>query len=215
MISIFTQGFFLQASLILALGAQNLFVIDLGLKRNNHLLAATICSFCDVILILLGVLGVSSLLVKTPIFKVLIGILGSLFLLYYAILKIKEASTKVDTQKNDKTVLLSKKLVILSTLSFTLLNPHVYIDTFFLIGGYSTKFDQTISKLIFGLGAGFFSIIWFYLLAFFSSKFSNFLTKENNLRRVSFCTGLILAYLAYMLGIDAYHEYMNSFSGGI
>lgn len=209
MVSIFSQGFLLQASLILALGAQNLFVIDVGLKRNNHLLAATICSICDVALILLGVLGVSALLVKTPVFKVIIGALGALFLLYYSFLKLKEVVFGFDTKTDGESEKLSKKLVVLTTLSFTLLNPHVYIDTFFLVGGYSTRFESLNDKLTFGFGAGFFSVIWFYFLAFFSSKFSTILTKERNLKIVSFCTGILLAYLAYMLGYDAYNEYIK------
>ncbi|EPZ49290.1 translocator protein, LysE family [Bacteriovorax sp. BAL6_X] len=210
MFAIFSQGFLLQASLILALGAQNLFVIDVGLKKNNHILAATICSICDVALILLGVLGVSALLVKTPIFKVGVGGVGALFLLYYSYLKLKESFFGIEMKKDGKTERLSKKLIILTTLSFTLLNPHVYIDTFFLVGGYSTKFESIKDKLTFGFGAGLFSMLWFYFLAYFSSRFSTFLTKEKNLKKVSFFTGLILAYLAYMLGFDAYRELINN-----
>lgn len=209
MFNVFSQGFLLQASLILALGAQNLFVIDIGLKKNNHILAATICSICDVALILIGVLGVSALLVETPSFKVVIGTAGTLFLIYYSLLKLKEAICGLDNRNSGNTELLSKKLVVLTTLSFTLLNPHVYIDTFFLVGGYSTKFDSLGDKLSFGLGAGFFSIIWFYFLAFFSSRFSNVLTKEKNLRLTSLVTGLILSYLAFMLGLDSYKEFIN------
>lgn len=200
---IFTQGFLLQASLILALGAQNLFIIDVGLKRNNHLLAATICAICDLLLIMIGVLGVSALLVKTDSFKVAIGLLGSLFLLYYASLKLNEAFRGSKKLPANEQTLVSKKVVVLTTLSFTLLNPHVYIDTFFLIGGYSTRFDVFSEKLIFGLGAGVFSALWFYFLAVFSSRFASILTNERNLRITSFITGVVLAYLAYKLGVES------------
>ena len=169
--SIFTEGFILQASLILALGAQNIFVINVGLKRNYHILAATICALCDVILILLGVLGVSALLVNAPIFKIIIGALGTAFLMYYAFSKLLEAYKGFSSKRMSESEQLSKKLVVMATLGFTLLNPHVYIDTFFLVGGYSTRFETLSEKLIFGLGAGAFSTIWFYFLALFSSKF--------------------------------------------
>lgn len=200
---LFAKGFLLQASLILALGAQNLFVIDVGLKKNNHILAATICSICDVILIMLGVLGVSAILVKTPSFKAFVGLIGALFLLYYAILKFKEVIYGIKEESRKNKGQLTKKMVIISTLGFTLLNPHVYIDTFFLIGGFSTQYKSINHKLSFGIGAGAFSIVWFYFLALFSSTFSNTLTKERNLRIVSLFAGLILGYLAFSLGRES------------
>jgi L-lysine exporter family protein LysE/ArgO len=78
---------------------------------------------------------------------------------------------------------------------------------FFSLGGYSTKFDTLMSKFIFGLGAGAFSALWFYSLSVFSSKFSIFLRKEKVSMSVSLISGLLLAYLAYELGIDFYCEY--------
>lgn len=209
MLQTFMQGFLLQGSLILALGAQNLFVIDVGLKRNHHLLAATICALCDLALIFLGVLGVSALIVKSPIFKLIMGILGALFLLYYSVVKFREFLHSCGYTQTKETQLLSAKLIVLATLSFTLLNPHVYIDTIFLIGGYSTRFEELNDKLIFGLGAGSFSTLWFFFLALFSARFSNLLTKEKNLKIISLTTSLILAYLAIRLGQDSYHEYLS------
>ena len=200
---LFAKGFLLQASLILTLGAQNLFVIDVGLKKNNHLLAATICSICDVILIILGVLGVSAILVKTPSFKAFIGLTGALFLFYYAVLKFKEVVYGIKEESEKNKGQLTRKMVILSTLGFTLLNPHVYIDTFFLVGGFSTQYESIKEKLSFGIGAGAFSVIWFYFLAIFSSTFSELLTKERNLRVASLLTGMVLGYLAYPLGKES------------
>lgn len=211
MFQIFIQGFLLQASLILALGAQNLFVIDVGLKKNNHILAATICGVCDVLLILLGILGVSAFLVRTPSFKIIVGIFGALFLIYYSFLKLKEAIKGVKIKEQTEEVTSSRKLIAIASLSFTLLNPHVYIDTFFLVGGYSTRFENLTNKLIFGIGAGSFSLIWFYFLAFFSSKFSHVLTKEKNLRIISLFTGILLSYLGIRLGMDSFQEIATIF----
>jgi L-lysine exporter family protein LysE/ArgO len=203
----FLQGFLLQASLILALGAQNLFVLEMGLKRRYHLLIATICSICDIILILIGTLGVSSLISSVAELKIIVGFIGVAFLLYYAIVKIREFlyfSTKIQRQHS---AIYSKRKVVIMSLSFTLLNPHVYIDTIFLIGGYSTKFDTNMNKFIFGVGAGVFSALWFYSLSICSSKFSIFLRKDRVSMSVSLISGLLLAYLAYELGIDSYGEY--------
>ncbi len=208
----FTQGFLLQASLILALGAQNLFLIDIGTKKKNHFLAAAICSVCDMALILLAVLGASGYIVKTIEFKVAIGLLGASFLLYYAVTKFAESIKGVKTNKNDQKFALSRRIVILTTLSFTLLNPHVYIDAFFLIGGYSTRFDLVQHRFFFGLGAGVFSIVWFYFLVSFSSKFSHILTKEKNLRITSFATAIILGYLAHKLGTESVSDFIKILS---
>jgi L-lysine exporter family protein LysE/ArgO len=93
------------------------------------------------------------------------------------------------------------------SLSFTWLNPHVYIDTIFLIGVYSTKLDTHMSKFIFDRGVGAFSALWFYSLSIFSSKFSIFFRKDKVSMSASLISGLLLAYLAYELGIDSYGEY--------
>ncbi|MFG1481572.1 LysE family transporter [Halobacteriovorax sp. HFRX-2_2] len=208
----FTQGFLLQASLILALGAQNLFLIDIGTKKKNHYLAAAICSVCDMALILLAVLGVSGMLVKTVEFKVGIGLLGASFLLYYAVMKLIDSVKGVKETQESKKFALSRRIVILTTLSFTLLNPHVYIDAFFLIGGYSTRFDLVQHRFLFGLGAGVFSIVWFYFLVTFSSKFSHILTKEKNLRISSLATAIVLGYLAHKLGTESVTEFIQLMS---
>lgn len=200
------QGFILQATLILALGAQNIFVLDSGLRRNNHLLIATICSICDVILILLGVLGVSALLVHNPIFKIIIGIAGTIFLVLFAFTKLKEAYLGNILQAMNTTLKLSKSQSVLSALSFTLLNPHVYLDTFFLVGGYSTRFLAFNEKLFFGVGAALFSTIWFYFLAIFSSYFRTILMKEGSLRFLALLTGVTLLYLSFSLGREAVME---------
>jgi L-lysine exporter family protein LysE/ArgO len=80
--NIFVQGLLLQASLILALGAQNIFVLNSGLRRERHLFVATICAVCDTFLTLFGVIGAASLFVQIPSLKTVFGILGVTFLLY-------------------------------------------------------------------------------------------------------------------------------------
>ena len=139
--------------------------------------------------------------------KIIIGFIGVAFLLYYAFAKFREFlyfSTKI---RSKQSAIYSKRKVVIMSLSFTLLNPHVYIDTIFLIGRYSTKFDTHMSKFIFGLGAGAFSALWFYSLSVFSSKFSMFLMKDKVSMSVSLIPGLLLAYLSYELGIVSYGEY--------
>lgn len=201
MFVIFTQGFLLQASLILALGAQNIFVLNSGLRREKHLLVATVCSLCDAILIFLGVLGVATVFVQVPILKIGLGVIGVLFLFFYGLMKLNEARkgislTKVSDQK------LTIKQTIMMTLGFSLLNPHVYLDTVVLIGGYSSKFNELIDRFYFGLGAMSFSTLWFFGLAILASAGSRILNNEIRMRGISLVSGLILILLAFKLGQD-------------
>lgn len=196
---IFIKGFLLQASLILVLGAQNLFIIDIGLKRNYQYLAATVCACCDTLLIGLGVFGVATFLAQSPIFKMVISLLGAGFLIYYAILKLKKAFAKTTDQQKKISQRMSKKKVIVATLSFTLLNPHVYLDTFILIGGFSIQYQSMSNKLIFALGASSFSALWFYGLTLFSSKFNRILNNRKSEKAMTTITSLILIYLAFNL----------------
>lgn len=204
----FIEGFLLQASLILALGSQNLFVIEMGIRRQYHYLIASICAFCDVTLVLLGVLGISALLVRVAELKIFVGFVGVGFLLYYSTLKFKEFHKGVRNTQDGQGFLTKQKATLMA-LSFTLLNPHVYIDTFFLIGGYSSRFSSEGQRLTFGVGASVFSVIWFYFLTIFSSRFSGLLQKKIFSRGLSLFSALILGYLAFKLGIEAMNDLKN------
>ncbi len=199
--SIFAQGFFLQASLILALGAQNIFVLNSGLRRQRHLLVAVVCSICDTALVFAGVLGVASLFVEFPYLKIGLGLTGVCFLMFYGLLKLKEAKIGVSFEQASTQITTVKQTVIVS-LGFSLLNPHVYLDTVVLIGGYSTKFGKLVERFFFGAGAASFSIIWFFGLAFLASRTSRFLNNANAMRVVSLISGLILLILAFKLALE-------------
>lgn len=201
MLNIFAQGFFLQASLILALGAQNIFVLNSGLKKHRHLLVATVCSICDTLLVFVGVLGVATFFVKYPILKITLGFIGVGFLLFYGLLKLKEAkngsSLSLDGQSTT-----TVKQTILTSLGFSLLNPHVYLDTIVLIGGYSSKFNELTERFYFGAGASSFSVIWFFGLSLLASLASRFLNNPKAMRIVSLLSGLILVALGLKLATD-------------
>ncbi len=202
----FLEGFLLQASLIMALGSQNLFVIEMGIKRQYHALIAAICAFCDVCLIMLGVFGVSTFLVQASGFKVVLGWTGVAFLFYYSFSKLREAFSGPSASTGSRTGIISRNRAIIMALSFTLLNPHVYLDTFVLIGGYSSKFDEPLQKYLFGGGAGTFSIIWFFFISTFSAKFSSLLKTPRILRGLALFSGVILGYLAIKLGLESIAE---------
>ncbi len=203
MVTIFLQGFFLQASLILALGAQNIFVLNSGLRKQRHLLVALVSSLCDTLLVFVGVLGVATFFIQFPILKISLGIIGVLFLFYYGVLKLKEAKNGTEISLTSQQTL-SAKQVILASLGFSLLNPHVYLDTVVLIGGYSSKFAQLNERFYFGAGASVFSTIWFFGLALLASLGSKLLKSPKAMRFVSLISGLILVVLSIKLGADVF-----------
>lgn len=203
MVAILLQGFLLQASLILALGAQNIFVLNSGLRRQRHLLVASICSLCDVILVFVGVLGVATFFVQYPILKIGLGVVGVGFLLIYGVMKLQEARKGVELMHSAQHATTIQK-TILASLGFTLLNPHVYLDTVVLIGGYSAQFNQFVERFYFGAGASLFSVIWFFGLALLASWGSRLLNNRSALRAVSLVSGVILIGLSVYLGRDVW-----------
>lgn len=203
MFTFFLQGFLLQASLILALGAQNIFVLNSGLRKDRHLLVAAISSICDTLLVFVGVLGVTTFFIQYPILKIGLGVTGVVFLFYYGVLKLQEAKggNALDLSWSLTT---SLKQTVLTTIGFSLLNPHVYLDTIVLIGGYSAKFSLLTERFYFGAGASVFSTIWFFGLALLAFLGSRLLNNPNALRIISLISGLILVLLALKLGFDVY-----------
>ena len=204
MISIVIQGFLLQASLILALGAQNIFVLNSGLRKKRHFLVALVSSICDTTLIFVGVLGVATFFIQYPILKISLGIAGVSFLFFYGAMKINESRNTIDitTTSSDTTNFWQ---TIFASLAFSLLNPHVYLDTIVLVGGYSSKFSVLSERLFFGLGASSFSTLWFFGLAFSASLFGRFLNNQKAMRMVSIVSGIILVLLALKLGAEVTH----------
>lgn len=203
MFTVFIQGFLLQASLILALGAQNIFVLNSGLRKQNHMAVALVSSICDALLIFVGVLGVATFFIQFPFLKICLGILGVGFLFYYGILKLIEAKKGIQFFSSAQTAIGLRQTILMS-LGFSLLNPHVYLDTIVLIGGYSSQFTSVGERFNFGAGAAAFSVIWFFGLSLLASWASRFLNNPQTMRVVSFVSGLILVLLAIKLSGDVF-----------
>ncbi|WP_127716864.1 LysE/ArgO family amino acid transporter [Halobacteriovorax sp. HLS] len=208
MSSIFLEGFFLQAGLILALGAQNIFVLESGIKNQNQYLVAFVCSVCDFLLIAIGVLGAATIFVKFPYIKIVFGALGVCFLFIYALQKLRQSFSENEFEEFEIHSSLDPKKSILLALGFSLLNPHVYLDTIVLIGGFSSKFSELNNRLIFGLGAGIFSSLWFFGLASFSRLLKRALRTKKSMRKLNFGASLLLLYLGLTLALDVY-EWCN------
>jgi L-lysine exporter family protein LysE/ArgO len=199
--SLFFEGLLLQASLIFALGAQNLFVLESGLRRENHLTVSLVCFLCDLTLILLGVAGAATIFTKFPHIKILVGILGVSFLFAYGVNKLFADDSQMLTVKSDNLKLTIKKSIILS-FTFSILNPHAYLDAFILIGGFSTKYAEMNDRIVLGLGAACYSGIWFLILSTLSSAMKPILEHPGRMRMVMSCAGLALIFLSGKLGLD-------------
>ena len=136
----FLFGFTTGLSFILAIGAQNLFVIEQGIKKNHIFLVTTICALSDFLLIFLGIFifySLQSMMTKTVTLFLNLALI--VFLLHFIWGKIKSFHTKLEVNTSKKAT--PKSAIIAQTLGFTFLNPHVYSDTVFILGNLSKSFD--------------------------------------------------------------------------
>jgi len=169
-------GFVTGLSLILAIGAQNIFVIEQGLKKQHIFLVCFVCSISDLILIFLGIFLFHYF---TQYFnstvEFIFNILLIVFLIHFIYLKIKSFNSKVNF--NDEVPDISKFDIFLKTLGFTYLNPHVYSDTVFFLGNFSKNFVLN-QKIFFGVGASIASFIFFFGIGYLSKYLSQYAKNE-------------------------------------
>jgi L-lysine exporter family protein LysE/ArgO len=200
MFSPLLQGLFLGASMIIPLGAQNSHVLNHGIKRNHHFLAASICMICDVVLIALGVFGGAKLIATSPSLVTVISWGGIIFLCAYASLSFRQAWLNNYGKNQELSAKTNKKpwLVIVSTLAVTLLNPHVYLDTVMILGSVGGQF-QGNEKIAFAIGTMLASILWFYSLAGAAAKMSPWLNQAKVKRAIDLVVGLIMCAIALSL----------------
>ena len=157
-------GFFTGLSLILAIGAQNIFVIEQGLKKQHVFLVCLICSLSDLILIFLGIFLFHYFVQYfNSMIEFIFNILLIIFLIHFIYSKIKIYNSSINFNSDTKNI--SKLNILLKTLGFTYLNPHVYSDTVFFLGNFSKNF-LTNDKILFGIGASVASFIFFFLIGY-------------------------------------------------
>ena len=169
-------GFFTGLSLILAIGAQNIFVIEQGLKKQHIFLVCFICSISDLILIFLGIFLFHYFIQYfNHTIELIFNILLIIFLIHFIYSKIRSFNSKVHF--NNKVIDISKFNVFLKTLGFTYLNPHVYSDTVFFLGNFSKNFILN-QKILFGVGASIASFIFFFVIGYLSKYLSQYAKSE-------------------------------------
>jgi L-lysine exporter family protein LysE/ArgO len=187
-------GFLTGLSLILAIGAQNIFVIEQGLKKQYIFLVCLICSISDLILIFLGIFLFQYLnSYFTPAVELIFNILLLIFLLHFIWGKIKTKVSETSFAIDNKTNSLSSVLV--KTLGFTFLNPHVYSDTVFFLGNFSKNLNL-MDKYYFGAGAAISSLLFFFTLGYLSKYFSKYLKSAKVWKRINYLIILFMSILA-------------------
>ncbi|MGW5328573.1 LysE/ArgO family amino acid transporter [Streptomyces sp. NPDC004014] len=157
-------GFGSGLSLIVAIGAQNAFVLRQGVRRDAVPAVVGICALSDAVLIALGVGGVGAVVVAWPGAVRAVGIVGGAFLLCYGALAARRALRPGDGLRADGEAAGSRRRAVLTCLALTWLNPHVYLDTVFLLGSLAA--DRGPLRWTFGLGAALASLCWFAALGF-------------------------------------------------
>ena len=176
--SFLTLGFFTGLSLILVLGAQNIFVIEQGLKKQYVFLVCLVCSISDLLLIFLGIfLFYYFSQFFNSIVELIFNVLLLIFLFHFIYTKIKafKKNESIDFNENIKNI--SAISIFLKTLAFTYLNPHVYSDTVFFLGNFSKNFSM-VQKLNFGIGASIASFLFFFTIGYLSKFLSKYLISE-------------------------------------
>ena len=188
-------GFFTGLSLIFAIGAQNIFVIEQGLKKQFVFMVCLICTISDFLLIFLGIFLFHYFEnFFTPLIELIFNILLLLFLSNFIWGKIKENTKEVKIDDSNNRASFFK--TIYTTLGFTYLNPHVYSDTVFFLGNFSKNFLVS-QKYLFGIGASLSSLIFFFALGYLSKYLSNYLKNDKIWKIINLIIVVFMSCLAF------------------
>jgi len=195
---VLAQGFTLTLSMIVPIGTQNSMLLTQGINKNHHKMTAILFMLYDALLITLGVLGGSLILTSSDTLFNLLTWGGIIFLTGYGVLSVKAAfSQTID----DSTTFIKKKsvkVVILTSLAVTFLNPHAYIDTVMVIGSVGGQHSGE-AKVFFLIGAILGSVVWFSCLATGAAKLSTQLSKPKVKRTIDLTIAVIMWFIAWSL----------------
>ena len=198
-------GLFTGLSLILAIGAQNIFVIEQGLKKQYIFLVCLMCSISDLILIFLGIFLFQYLgnFFNSTI-ELILNVLLFVFLIHFIYGKIAIQNKKISFNEEIKDIPATN--IITKTLAFTYLNPHVYSDTVFFLGNFSKNLFIT-DKYYFGIGASISSLLFFFTIGYLSKLLSKYLRSDMVWKRINL---FIITFMS-MLALYVFIEIINFF----
>lgn len=201
MLAAFITGFFTLLTLILAVGAQNVFILRQGLLRNHVFVICIFAAISDALLIWIGVIGFSTISKIIPGISKLMALAGATFLFGYGIIRFINAyqgSYAVEIGNGNSS--LNKSLVALA--GFTFLNPHVYLDTLGLIGAVSVQYVEMAHKYAFATGASLGSLLFFFSLGYGARILSPFMRSILAWRILDILIGITMLTIAGILLLD-------------
>ncbi len=198
MLNIYLNGVIFCFVLIAAIGVQNLYVIEQGLAKNRIFLVCLLSFLGDCVLFGFGVFGIGAIALKNQNFMLLLGSCGAIFLLLYGTTSLKSAIQGTHFAKIKSAKPQSLKATTLKTLALSLLNPHAYIDTFIIVGGFCATLENT-AKSYFYAGAITASFLWFFALGYSSKMLSRFFTNPKIWRVLDSLIACLMFYIAFLI----------------
>jgi L-lysine exporter family protein LysE/ArgO len=192
----YVNGLLVALGLIMAIGAQNAFVLAQSLRREHHLPVAALCVTCDALLVAAGVFGLVTLLTQSPLLLSIARWGGAVFLLWYGSQALRRVFSKQSLQRDEKQAARSLRTVLLSALAVTLLNPHVYLDTVLLIGSLGAQQSVPGAYVI---GAASASLLWFSILAVGAAWLAPWLARPATWRVLDLLVAVMMFSVAMQL----------------
>lgn len=190
-------------SLIVAIGAQNAFVLRQGLRREHVLPVVLVCAVSDAVLILLGIAGVGAVVRAAPDVLTVVRFVGAAFLLVYGVLAARRAVRPATLTPDGPSVRSGLPVTLTTALALTWLNPHVYLDTVVLLGSVASTHGD--DRWWFGLGAVLGSVIWFGALGFGARLLRPVFAKPAAWRVLDAVIAIVMVALAVSLVAGALH----------
>ena len=197
-ILVLAKGFTITLSMIMPIGTQNSMLLNQGINKNHHKMTAALFVLYDALLISLGVLGGSILLSSNDILFNLLTWGGIAFLTGYGLLSLRSAFKNSANEENTVLKKKSAKIILLTTLAVTFLNPHAYIDTVMVIGSVGGQYSGE-AKVYFLIGAVLGSFVWFSCLALGAAKLSTQLSKPKVKKTIDVLIAIVMWIVAWSL----------------
>jgi L-lysine exporter family protein LysE/ArgO len=194
------DGFLLGASLIVAIGAQNAFVLRQGLKGEFVLAIVLICSLSDALLIAAGVAGLGTLVSRSPTALLVVTAGGAVFLFIYGARSFLRA-IRPGALEPERGSAGKLSAAIAACLAFTFLNPHVYLDTVLLLGSLSGRYSG-VARAAYGVGATLGSFVWFFALGYGARLLQPLFADPRAWRVLDIAIGLVMWWLAARLALS-------------
>jgi len=204
-LSYYFQGLVLGAAMILPLGPQNAFVMNQGIRRQYPLMVAGLCALSDLVLICAGIFGGSAVLMQSPWLMALVTWGGVAFLLWYGFGALKTAFSQQLELANAEVLKQGRWRIIATMLAVTWLNPHVYLDTFVVLGSLGGQLAAE-PKRWFALGTISASFIWFFGLALLAAWLAPRLRTARAQRIINVVVGVIMWFIAFQLAKEGIHH---------